>query len=232
MLWVAATYQATVTSRGRAERSLSGGLGSQLLSQAPVLLGELLHLALQADLRQLQPIDAAAQLLQLPAEQPLGGALLPQPARRLVPLALAALGSGPQRARLRGLLGSASGTGRARGSGATLVRGVQFGQQEARGVAEAPHVQLQPLHLRSQDALLLAHQSQLAPLEPPAALQGRRLQPQRLVFAPQPLPQPPQPPPLPPGRALLLLNLRVGGGGGRQEGGRGRTVARIEPVFI
>lgn len=39
--WVAATYQAAVTNRG---------LGSQLLSQALVLLGEVLHLALQADL--------------------------------------------------------------------------------------------------------------------------------------------------------------------------------------
>ena len=34
-------------------------------------------------------------------------------------------------------------------------------------------------------------------------------------------PQPPQPPPLPLGRALVLSNLRVGGGGGHQEGGPG-----------
>lgn len=45
----AATYQAAVTIRGRAARAVPGGLASQLLSQAPVLLGEVLHLALQAD---------------------------------------------------------------------------------------------------------------------------------------------------------------------------------------
>lgn len=229
--WLAATYQATVTRRGRAERCLRGGLGSQLLAQAPVLLGELLYLALQADLRQLQPVEAAAQLLQLPAEPPLDGALLPQPACGQVPLALAAFGPRPQRAQLRGLLRGALGTGRGRGSEAAQGRGVQLCQQETRGAAEAPHVQLQPLHLRPQDALLLAHQAQLAPLDPPAALQGRRLPPQRLVLAPQPLPQPPQPPPLPPGRALLLPNLQVGGGGGRQEGGPGTRSLALR-IFI
>lgn len=215
------TYQATGTSGGLAERSLPGRLGSQFPPQALVVLGELLHLGLQTDLRQLQPIDAAAQLFQLLAEPPLGGALLPQPAGRLVPLALAALGPGPQRAQLRSPFGGAPDVARAGESGAAGVRGVQLGQQEAGGATEAPHVQLQPLHLRPQDALLLAHQAQLAPLDPPAALQGRSLPPQRRVLAPQPLPQPPQPPPLPLGRALVLSNLRVGGGGGRQEGGPG-----------
>lgn len=208
----AATYQAALTIRGRAARAVSGGLASQLLSQASVLPGEVLHLALQADLRQLQLVDAAAQLLQLRAEPALSGALVPQPARRLLPLALAALGPRLQGAQLRGLLGGAPGVGRARGSGAAWGRDVQLGQQESRGAAEAPHVRLQTLHLRPQDALLLAHQAELAPLGPPGALQGRRLPRQRLVLAPQPLPQPPQPPPLPPGRALLLQDLQVGGG--------------------
>lgn len=210
--WGAATYQATMTSRGCAVCCVLGDLGSQFLSQAPVLFSEVLHLALQANLRQLQLIEAATQLLQLPTEPALGGALLLQPARRLVPLALTALGPRLQGTQFRGLLGGILGTGRGRLSGAAQGRGVQFRQQEARGATQAPHVPLQPLHLRPQDALLLAHQAQLAPLGPLAALQGLRLPPQRLVFVSQPLPQPPQPPPLPLGRALLLQNLQVGGG--------------------
>lgn len=210
--WGAATYQAAGTSRARAARGLLRGPGSALLSQAPVLLRELVHLALQADLRQLQLVDAAAQLLQLPAEAALGGALLLQAARRLVSLALAALGPLLPGAQLRGRRGGAPGTGRDRRAGAARGRGVQLGQQEARGAAEAPHVPLQPLYLRPQSALLLAQQTQLAPLGPPVALQGRRLPPQRLVSVPQSLPQPPQPPPLPLGRALLFQNLQAGGG--------------------
>lgn len=212
MPWVAATYQAAVTSSGGAARSLCLGPGCQRLSQAAVLLGEVLHLSLQADLRQLERIDAAAQVLQLPAEPALSGALLLKPARRLDPLALATFGPRLQGAQLPSLPRVVLGAGRAEGVGAAQGRGVQLGQQETSGATEAPHVQLQPLHLLPQAALLLAHQAQLESLGPPAALQGRRLPPQRLVLAPQPLPQPPQSPPLPPGRMLLLQNLQVGGG--------------------
>lgn len=171
------------------------------------MLGEVLHLALQADLRQLELIDAAAQILQLPAEPALRGALLPKLARSLVPLALATLRPRLQGAQLRGLPGVAPGAGRAEGAGtgAARGRGVQLSQQEASRATEAPHVPLQPLHLLPQAALLLAQQAQLEPLGPPTPLQGRRLPPQRLVLAPQPLPQPP-------GRTLLLQNLQVGGG--------------------
>lgn len=86
-----------------------------------------------------------------------------------------------------------------------------MGQKEARGAAEAPHVPLQPLHLRPQNALLTSHQAQLAPLALPAVLQGGRLQPQRLVLEPQPLPPPPQLLPLPLGLELLFPDLQVGG---------------------
>lgn len=212
MPWVAATYRAAVASSGVAACALPWGLGPQGLSQALVLLREVLHLALQADLGQLELIDVTAQILQLHAEPPLGGALLPKPARHLFPLALPALRPRLQSAQLRGLAGVTPGAGRAESAGAAWGRDIQLGQQEASRATQAPHVPLQTLHLLPQAVLLLAHQAQLEPLGPPAALQSRRLPPQRLVLAPQPLPQPPQPPSLLPSCTLLFQNLQVGGG--------------------
>lgn len=110
--WVPATYRATMP---------------QLGPQAPVLLGELLHLAVQAYLRQREPIHAAAQFLQLLPQLPLGGAVLAQPARRLRLLPLCALRPGPQSVQLCGL-------GDARGTGLKLLRGATRTRQRVRGL--------------------------------------------------------------------------------------------------